>query len=85
MHLSRTRLYTSSVDALRDSAIFERLYGSVSAERQAKVDRLSSEKEKRLSLAAELLLICALRDIGISRLELEYGDRGKPYIKDYHM
>ena len=79
--LARTRIYIASVDALRDSAAFERLYASVSAERQAKIDRLSSEKEKRLSLAAELLLIRALRDIGISRLELEYGDRGKPYIK----
>ena len=76
----KTKLYTSSVDFLCDRAVFEVFYNDISPERKAKIDRLSSEKEKRLSLAAYLLLSRALSELGIDSFELGYGEHGKPYL-----
>lgn len=51
-------------------------------ERQTKLDRLRLEKDKKNSVGAYLLLLKALRELGVDKPELETGENGKPYIKD---
>lgn len=78
--LDKTLVFISDVSPLCDPAVFDRLYSSVSKERQEKIDRLKNEKEKRLSLGAYALLLRALSRIGINDILIEYGEFGKPYL-----
>ena len=82
--MDKTKIYLASAKDLEDKALFQKLYHTVSDIRQNKIDSLLLEKDKRLSLAAELLLKKALSDCGIDSFELEYGENGKPYIKDHN-
>ena len=67
---------------LEDEAVFSHLYRTVSAERQRKIDGFIFPKDKRLSLAAELLLKKGLYNAGIKEYTIRYGQFGKPYIED---
>lgn len=82
MRLFGTKIYIASAKELENEEQFIRLYQTVSKERQQKIDRLRFSKDKRLSLAAELLLKKALKEIGINEHRIEYGENGKPYLKD---
>ena len=44
--LDKTLVFISDVSPLCDPAVFDRLYSSVSKERQEKIDRIKNEKEK---------------------------------------
>lgn len=61
---------------------YEYWYARVSAARREKIDAYRQEKDKRLSLLSEVLLIKALEDLGVvsDTLEFEYGEHGKPSI-----
>jgi len=80
MNLTGTKVYIASTKILEDNSIFEKYYEIVSEERKVKVNRLRFDKDKRLSLAAEILLKKALADYGISEYEIAYGENGKPYL-----
>lgn len=76
-------LIAADVSGLLNDDLFNRAYGTVSAERKAKTDRLRFRKDKNLSLGAEICLIYALHKLGIERLpEITVGEHGKPYFKD---
>ena len=80
MNLTGTKIYIASTKSLEDKAVFEKYYETVSDERKAKVDRLRFDRDKRLSLAAEILLKKALEDYGIVEYEISYSENGKPYF-----
>lgn len=79
-HLSETKIYIASTKCLEDEQIFEKWYQAVSKSRQDKIDRLRFPKDKRQSLAAELLLKKALALNGIYEYHIEADQYGKPYL-----
>ena len=79
--LEKNLVFTAKTTPLCDPAVYERLYSSASCERREKIDRLKSEKEKRLSLGAYTLLLYALSTMGIDGVSFEYSADGKPYLK----
>ncbi len=83
MILSETRVYITDTKDLEDEAVFQELYQTVSKERQAKIDRLRFPNDKRLSLAAAILLKKVLLEHGILEYAFSYGENGKPYLKEY--
>ncbi len=76
-----TRVYIASTMELEDEALFESLYQTVSKERQEKIDRLRFQKDKRLSLAAAVLLQKVLEWNEIYEYEIKIGENGKPYLE----
>ena len=76
-------LYAVSVAPLADAEHYATAYAKVSPARREKVDRLRFERDRRLSLGAELLLRHALRCEGLGDVPMEftYGAQGKPYLK----
>ena len=77
----KTKVYIASTKELEDEQVFQSLYQTVSKKRQDKIDRLKFPKDKRLSLAAEVLLKKALAQNGIHEYEIETAENGKPYLK----
>ena len=77
-------LYAASVALLADDTLFAAAYAAVTPARREKVDRFRFEKDKRLSLGAELLLRHALRSEGLGEAPpvFTYGAQGKPYLKN---
>ncbi len=59
---------------------YDEAYLKVSEERRKKVDAYRFEKDKRLSLAAGLLLEEGLRQFGVENYSLRYGENNKPYL-----
>ena len=80
----KTKIYIADCDSLKDEALFEKLFSCVKRERQQKIEKMRFDKDKRLSLGAELLLINALNDFNIDyeNAEFCYGENGKPYLKN---
>ena len=76
-----TKVYIASTMELEDDALFKSLYQTVSEERQKKIDRLRFQKDKRLSLAAAVLLQKALEWNGIYQYEIKISENGKPYLE----
>lgn len=76
-------LYAASVAPLADSERRAAAYAAVSPARRERIDRFRLERDKRLSLGAELLLRYALQAEGLGELPLtlDYGAQGKPYFK----
>ena len=58
-------IYMTNVQCLADNKLYNSLYDYVLQYRKNKVDRLRFERDKRLSLGAEALLIKACRDFGV--------------------
>ena len=77
-------LYAASVAPLADRELYAAAYAAVSPARWEKTDRFRFEKDRRLSLGAELLLRHALRSEGLSEVPIlfDYGAQGKPHFKD---
>ncbi len=80
--MNKTNVYVADTELLKEETLFGELYQTVSPDRQRKVDKFLFEKDKRLSLAAELVLKKALLNVGIDKFEIIYGRNGKPYIKN---
>ena len=59
-------VYIADVSPLKNADIFNGVYSSVSEIRRAKTDRLRFEKDRRLSLGVECLLMRACHDYGIN-------------------
>ena len=77
-------LYAADVTALEDADLYAACRAAVTPERRAKADRFRFAKDRRLCLAAELLLRHGLRETGAGDVPLifEYGARGKPVLKE---
>lgn len=78
-------LYWMDTAELNDADRFAVCYRSLSAGRQRKVDSYLRMKDKKLSLAAGLLLDCGLSAYGLRERETEMacGENGKPYLPAY--
>lgn len=80
--------YIADISALTDVELFKQKYAIVSDVRKAKIDRMRLDKDKRLSLGAELLLMQACKDFGIDypKQKFVYDEFGKPKFADceYH-
>lgn len=76
-------------DLLKPFAEYEKYLPLVSSERQERILRLKSEKDKIISLSTELLIrheISQQLNIPFSEIIFGYGEHGKPYIlndRDY--
>lgn len=81
MNAFGTKIYIASTNELEDEHLFAHLYQTVSKERREKIDRLRFSKDKRLSLAAEVLLRKALERNGISEFETAVSEHGKPFLR----
>ncbi len=75
-----TKVYIADCDALRDPALFERLYRRMPAYRQEKIQRTRFDKDKRLSLGVGSLLCCALPDYASQ--PVTSAENGKPTLPD---
>lgn len=78
-------LYAADAASLADAQLYARSLNAVSPLRRQKAERLADVRDRRLSIGAELLLRCALRDAGIGEFPLEFGfgPQGKPHLKDH--
>ncbi len=81
---SPIKLYCMSIGALDDPETFQRYYREMSAERRAKIDRIRMSQDKKLSLAAGILLDCGLQEFGLRgrTIRVEEGTYGKPFFPD---
>lgn len=82
---SPVRLYAADASELADTTLYAAAYAAASGQRRQKTDRLLFEKDRRLSLAAELLLRFGLSEAGVKpdTLEFGYGEHGKPYLSSF--
>ncbi len=74
----RTKLYIASTDALTDAGRFERLARTIPPARREKLAAFRRDGARRLSLAASLLLVRALKDEGLDAGDIAVGEYGKP-------
>ncbi|MCD8075616.1 MAG: 4'-phosphopantetheinyl transferase superfamily protein [Lachnospiraceae bacterium] len=79
------KLYTMNTEFLTDPETYARYYHEMSAARREKIDRLCQEKDRRLSLAAGILLDRGLQNYGLREADVNIapGAHGKPYLSDY--
>lgn len=77
------RVYYADVSVLEDEALYSAAFSLASEKRKKRILKYPSGADRRLSLAAELLLKKALSDENIlcSDLHYEYGEYGKPFLK----
>lgn len=74
------RLYLMDTRALEDPERFSARYREMPPWRREKIDAFRFEKDKRLSLAAGILLRTALERAGAGEGELSFGQNGKPHL-----
>ena len=68
-------------DLLTDPELFARELAALPwEERRDRIERIRSDANKRLHLAAGILAAKALRDAGATDLKLSAGEYGKPYL-----
>ena len=65
-----------------DKEQFNNAYALMSEERKRKIDALSSDKDKRLSLGAGVLFEEGVKAFGVDDSSLRYGEHKKPYLKE---
>lgn len=78
-----TLVYAAKISALSEERAFAVAYNAVSERRRKKTDALRFDKDKYLSLGAELLLRKALKDFGapVKLVDcIENGENGKPFF-----
>lgn len=81
----RISVYVADVSPLaKDDSLFNKVYSSVSPERQQKTDRFRFKNDKCLSLCAEYLFMCACRDFGVEYTgqKVTAEDNSKPRFED---
>ena len=78
-----TKIYAANVRELENEALYDNAYHKVTEERRKKTDSFRFQKDRLLSLGAELLLMHGLKQKGINLMEMNYhsGANGKPYLK----
>ncbi|MCC8103122.1 MAG: 4'-phosphopantetheinyl transferase superfamily protein [Clostridiales bacterium] len=74
-----------NTEALADPQIYARCYCEMSAMRQEKINRLHLENDRKLSLAAGILLDRGLQAYGLreGNVRIAFGEHGKPYLPDF--
>ncbi len=80
--MDKTFVYAADAAYLKDNTRFESACRTVDPARRQKIARLRRPQDKRLSLAAALLLKAAFAAHGVERFTLGYTDGGKPYLED---
>lgn len=78
------KVYLLSTEELSNADIFAREYGRMPVYRQEKINKFRFEKDKRLSLAAGILLNRGLQEAGMipKQVEIRLGSNGKPYLAE---
>lgn len=76
----KNTIYALNTGILSDERLFRRYYAQADPERRGKTDRFRFERDKRLSLGADILLRHGLMKLGIADFRLGYGSNGKPFI-----
>lgn len=78
------KIYYAEVRELNNEKM-SAYFGGLSEYRKEKISKLKYEKDKKLSLAAGILLSRALEDYDISEKNCKYiiGEHGKPALLDY--
>ncbi len=81
----RIKVFAMTTRQLEDPEAFERYYQERSKDRREKIDRIRMPQDKRLSLAAGILLDEGLRTYGLREAEVRVckGEYGKPYFPDF--
>ncbi len=82
---SPIKLYCMSTGALDDPETFRKHYLEMPEGRRAKIDRMRMEQDKKLSLAAGILLDCGLQESSLRgrTIRVEEGTYGKPFFPDF--
>ena len=78
--MEHIEIYLADTTTLSDSALFERLLKRASKDRRERILAQKREADRRLSLAAELLLSHALMLHGITSYTVERDEYGKPRL-----
>ncbi|MBQ7265972.1 MAG: 4'-phosphopantetheinyl transferase superfamily protein [Firmicutes bacterium] len=78
----KNTLYVLNTEELKDKYIYEYWYDKMPLYRREKTDFFMFEKDKRLSLAAGILLKKALDEHNVEDRDILCGKNGKPYLKD---
>lgn len=75
--------YYSDVEPLKDHILYGKAYRKVSPARREKTDLFVFDRDRRLSLGVELLLINALNDLGEDpgAIEVVSDSKGKPILR----
>lgn len=75
--------YILDTDIFNDERLYELLLTKMPAYRQQKVRSFIFVKDRRLALAAGVLLAYGLQDLGMSgHRDVLFGENGKPYLAD---
>ncbi|MCI9136112.1 MAG: 4'-phosphopantetheinyl transferase superfamily protein [Lachnospiraceae bacterium] len=79
------KLYLMHTKELKDESHFDEHYKSLSIARRKKVDSYMRLEDKRLSLAAGILMKKGLENYGLQEREavVAYGENGKPYLPEH--
>ena len=78
-------IYMMNTKELENGELFAEQYASLSAARRKKVDAHRTEKGRRQSLGAGILLTEGLRRYGLkgNEVRMAASDHGKPYLQDH--
>jgi len=81
-YFDKPKLSVFDARTLEDGSLYAKLCDALSLQRRQKIDALRFQKDRRLSLAAGHLLEQGLQELGVEEYEIQYGEYGKPYLKN---
>lgn len=81
MNRGKVFVYAADTKALKEDSVFAAGYSRVSEYRKKKIDRFLFQKDKMLSLGAEMLLQYCLSEHGVASYQIKHGKHGKPYLQ----
>lgn len=86
MRINMYKIYQMDTKQLENPYIFQKYYQEVTDSRRQKVDSFRMMKDKKLSLAAGVLLNQGLKEHGLlaEREKIVEGEDGKPYLRGDH-
>lgn len=78
-------IYTMDTEEFADEAFYRKCYDSLSARRRETADRYRYPEDRKLSVAAGVLLDRGLKEYGLweKNVRIGKGENGKPYLIDY--
>ncbi|MGN0355088.1 MAG: 4'-phosphopantetheinyl transferase family protein, partial [Muricoprocola sp.] len=79
----KTRIYTADISIFDDTSFYEKAWSEVTEKRREKAASIRNEKDRKLSVGVEWLLLDSLQKMGIDKKKITfcYGSNGKPYIE----
>lgn len=79
------KIYALNSSVFDDEKIFNEKYNNASKYRQGKIDSLKQSKDKKLSLAAAVIIDKALSQYSLKEKDMLYaeGENGKPYFENH--